>query len=162
MLIRSQILIVLKCVNRVSLISIYSLTPLHTRMEGELERVTLNHFFLLLTFQAFIWEIHMEAASVQLSFPQHIFWFFSVSSWISDLWTQLCIPATEVIQGPHMATVPVRPHAGIPPSGHLSWAVYDRDILHPEPDTQGLSLCFKAPMSYWNELYAVKGEVQPH
>lgn len=109
MLIRSQILIVLKCVNRVSLIFIYSLTPLHTRMEGELERVTLNRFFLLLTFQAFIWEIHMEAASVQLSFPQHIFWFFNVSYWISDLWTQLCIPATEVIQGPHMATVPVRP-----------------------------------------------------
>lgn len=65
------------------------------------------------------------------------------------------------MQGPHMAMVPVRPPLWNPIL-HLSSVVYDRDILHPEPHIQGFSLCFKAPISYRNELCAVKGEACQH
>jgi len=62
MLIRSPVLIGLKYVNSVNMIFIYFPTPLLTGMKGKPGSLT-QTTVLFPTFQAYIYEIHMKAAS---------------------------------------------------------------------------------------------------
>lgn len=118
--------------------------------------------FSLLTFQAYILRDSHGSSIYTAIISINIFWFFNVSYRISGLWDTTVYSKHQGNTGPPHCHGPSQTPMLESHPLDISLQLCMTDILHPEPDFQGLSLWVKAPISYRNELLVVKGEAQRH